>query len=125
MHGISQDRAQSPRDGEATYAIAHASGPEMNEYDLDGTWVRGDQPLVLRSGTGRLRLRFSAAKLYLVAGAPKSTPIRIRVDGGPERAVEIGLPTLYTLFDGDRYGEHLLELECAMPGLALYNATFG
>jgi hypothetical protein len=49
----------------------------------------------------------------------------VRVDGGAERTVEIGLPTLYTLFDGDSYGEHFLELESALPGLTLYSATFG
>ena len=35
------------------------------------------------------------------------------------------MPTLYTLLDGDGYGEHLLELECATPGLSLFSATFG
>ena len=35
------------------------------------------------------------------------------------------MPTLYTLLDGDAYGEHLLELECATPGLSLFSATFG
>jgi hypothetical protein len=40
-------------------------------------------------------------------------------------AVEIGLPTLYTVFDGGSYAEHFLELESATPGLTLYSATVG
>jgi thiol-disulfide isomerase/thioredoxin len=125
LHGTPQDPSQSPRDGERTYGIAGSAGPHLNEYDLQGTWVRAAEPLTLRSDVGKLRVRFSAAKLHLVAGAPQPAPIRVRVGGGAERMVEIGLPTLYTLLDGDSYGEHVLEVELAAPGLTLYSATFG
>jgi len=63
--------------------------------------------------------------LHLIAGAPQPAPVRVRVDGGAEQTVEIGLPTLYTVFDGGSYGEHFLELESATPSLTLYSATFG
>ncbi len=125
LHGTPQDRRQSPRNGEATYAVIGTAVPRLNEYDLQGTWARGAEPLTLRSGSGKVRVRFSAAKLHLVAGAPQPAPARVRVDGSAERTVEIGLPTLYTLLDGDSYGEHLLEFESATPGLTLYSATFG
>ncbi len=125
LHGTPQDPAQRPRAGEAAYTFAHPSGPRLNQYDLQGTWARGDEPLVLRSDAGRLRVRFSAAKVHLIAGAPSSTPVRVRVDGGAERVFDVGLPTLHTVLDGNSYGEHLLELDCAVPGLTLYSATFG
>ena len=125
LHGTPQDRAQSPRNGEATYAIARSAMPHLNEYDLQGIWARATEPLTLRSDTGKVRVRFSAAKLNLVVGAPQPAPVRVRIDGGTEKTVEIGLPTLYTLLDGDSYGEHLLEIEAATPGLTLYSATFG
>ena len=125
LHSSPQDRAQSPRQGEAAYAFAKDRGPRLNEYQLDGTWVREDEPLILRSPRGRVRVRFSAARLYLVAGASQAAPVHISVDGGVERTLEIGMPTLYTLLDGDAYGEHMLELECATPGLSLFSATFG
>ena len=70
-------------------------------------------------------MRFSAAKLHLIAGAPQPAPVNVSVDGGGDRTIEVGLPTLYTLLDGNTYGEHLLELECATPGLSLFSATFG
>ena len=70
-------------------------------------------------------MRFSAAKLHLVAGASQPASVRVNVDGGGERTIEVGMPTLYTLLDSDGYGEHLLELECATPGLSLFSATFG
>ena len=81
---------------------------------------------MLRSPRGRVRVRFSAAKLYAVAGAPLSAPVHISVDAAPNGIlIQVGMSTLYTLFDSADYGEHLLELECAMPGLSLYSATFG
>ena len=125
LHGAPQDRRQSPRNGEATYAIARSVMPRPNEYDLQGTWARAAEPLTLRSDTGKVRVRFSAAKLNLVAGTPQPAPIRVRVDGVTEKTVEIGLPMLYPLLDGDSYGKHLLEIEAATPGLTLYSATFG
>ncbi len=125
LHPTPQDRAQSPRRGEAVYAFVQPGGPELNEYQLDGSWARGEEALVLGSPLGRVRVRFSAAKLYLVAGASHAAPVRVSVDGSGQRTIEVSTPTLYTLFDSDEYGEHLLEFECATQGLSLFSATFG
>ena len=125
IHPTPQDGGQSPRLGEAEYSFVQASTPKLNEYQLNGVWSREGEPLVLRSARGSLRLHYSAAKLFLVATAPEAATVRIRVDGREMQAVEISWPTLYTLVDGDTYGEHLLELEADTPGLALFSATFG
>jgi thiol-disulfide isomerase/thioredoxin len=124
-HPTPQDIRQSPRLGTAKYRFIEEGGPALNEYLLDGTWTREDQRLVLASPRGSLRFRFSAAKLYMVASAPGTAPIRVRVDGEERPQPKIGWPTLYTVVDGDTYGEHLLELEAETPGLTLFSATFG
>ena len=123
LHGTPQDCAQSPRTGEAAYAFAGT--PKLNQYQLDGTWGRGEEALVLRSPHGGLRLRFSAAKLHLVAAAPTPDTLHVTVDGGPPQVIAIDRPTLYTLLDGEIYGEHVLEFEADRPGLSLFSATFG
>jgi hypothetical protein len=125
LHPTPQDRAQSPRRGKATYAFAQPSGPRLNQYQLNGIWERGEEALVLRSTRGSVRVRFSAAKLYLIAGSPQPATVHLSLDAGGERAIEVSTPTLYTLIDGDSYGEHLLQLECARPGFSLFSATFG
>jgi thiol-disulfide isomerase/thioredoxin len=125
IHPTPQDGRQSPRLGEAEYSFVGAVTPRLNEYQLSGIWSRDGEPLVLRSSHGALRLRFSAAKIHLVATAPKAATVRIRLDGRQMPNVEISWPTLYTLVDGETYGEHLLELEADAPGLALFSATFG
>jgi len=124
-HPTPQDRSQSPRPGEARYSFDQAMNPAFNRYLLDGTWSREEEPLVLRSARGRLRLSFSAADLHLVAGAPETAALRIRLDGGAPSAVEVNRPTLYTLVHGAPYREHMLELEADTPGLALFSVTFG
>jgi thiol-disulfide isomerase/thioredoxin len=125
QHPSPQDSRQSPQPGKAEYSFARVSGSRLNQYQLDGVWSRGGEELVLRSSRGGLRLRFSAAKLHLVASAPANTSVRIRVDGREMQAVEIGWPTLYTIVNGETYGEHELELEATTPGLTLFSATFG
>lgn len=125
LHPTPQDRAQSPRRGEATYAFAQLGAPKLSEYQLDGRWARGEEGLVLLSPRGSVRVSFSAAKLYLVATATLPVSVHVSVDGRVEPNVKIAQPTLYTLVDGDRYGEHLLELECTTPGLSIVSATFG
>ena len=125
LHPTPQDRAQSPRRGEAAYAFGQSVAAALNQYQLDGTWAREEEALVLRSSRGGLRVRFSAAKLHLVAAAPQGASLRVKVDGGASRTIAVGRPTLYTLLDGEAYGEHLLEFEAETPGLSLFSATFG
>jgi thiol-disulfide isomerase/thioredoxin len=124
LHPTPQDRSQRPRQGEATYAFP-AGGPRPGEYQLDGTWQRQGEALVLRSPRGGLRLRFSAAKLHLVAATPQPATLRVTVDTGASHAIEIERPTLYTLFESTGYGEHILAFEAEAPGLSLFSATFG
>ncbi len=125
LHPTPQDRAQRPRRGEAAYAFRREEGPKPNQYQLDGTWLREDEALVLRSARGGVRVRFSAAKLHLVAAAPRMATLRVTVDGGAAQAIEVERPTLYTLLDGATYGEHVLAFEVETPGLSLFSATFG
>lgn len=124
LRATPQDGSQGPSRGEATYTFP-TTGPGADQYQLDGTWDRRGEGLELRSPRGGLRLRFQAAKLHLVAAAPQPVTLRVRVDGGPARAIEVGSPTLYTLVDGETYGEHLLAFETEGPGLTLFSATFG
>jgi thiol-disulfide isomerase/thioredoxin len=120
-----QDPRQSPRTGTAEYSFTQSHGSILNKYQLNGTWTREGERLTLVSSRGGLRYRFSAAKLHLVASAAPQAEIRVIVDGEEGRPVEIGWPTLYTIVNGNNYGEHLLELAIEGPGLTLFGATFG
>ena len=51
--------------------------------------------------------------------------VRVRVDGREMPVTEIGKARLYTLVNGETYGEHVMDLEADARGLTLYSATFG
>jgi hypothetical protein len=95
------------------------------EYQLDGTWLRQGEALVLRSHRGGVRTRFSAAKLHLVAAAPQPATLHVTVDDGASQAIEVERPTLYTLFDSTSYVERVMSFVSETPGLSLFSATFG
>ncbi len=125
LHPTPQDPAQSPRRGEATYSFGNAPDPALNRYALDGAWVRDMEPLLLKSDKGGLRLHVSASKVHLVASAPAPVSVAVTVDGVAAPPVEIGRPTLYTVFDGEQFGEHKLDLTFGGPGVSIFSATFG
>ncbi|RAI54604.1 redoxin domain-containing protein [Roseicella frigidaeris] len=100
-------------------------GPASAAYALDGRWSKEAEALVLRSAEGGLRLRFHAAKLHLVCAAPEPAALRVVVDDGTPATVTVERPTLYTLYDGESYAEHRIEVRATAPGLTLYSATFG
>ena len=47
------------------------------------------------------------------------------VDGRAAPAITVERATLYTLFDSEAYGEHVLAFETETPGLSLFSVTFG
>jgi thiol-disulfide isomerase/thioredoxin len=124
LHPTPQEAAQYPRRGEGAYAFSQ-TGPSLNRYELEGQWERDEEPLVLRSAAGRMRMRYFAAKVHLVAAATDAAPVRVRSGAGPWRSIEIGRPKLYTVVNGDAYAEQVMEIEAVSPGLALYSVTFG
>ena len=124
LHPTPQEPAQSPRRGDADYAFGR-TGPRLNRYELDGRWAREEEALTLRSDRGRVRMRYAAAKVHLVAAATDGAPVHVRSGAEEWRSVRIGWPALYTVVDGTTYTEQVVELEATAPGLALYSATFG
>ena len=106
-------------------------------YELMGAWTISDEYAMLQSGTGAIRIRFSANKVNLVAGA--DTPVRAKVflDGAPVTAstagrdVKDGMVTftahdLYNLIDlQGKSGDHTLEIQFLDPGVNAFAFTFG
>ncbi|MEK7556170.1 MAG: redoxin family protein [Patescibacteria group bacterium] len=109
----------------------------LNTFTLGGKWAMGAENAVLSSDTGTIRLRFSANKVNLVAGAPKNVSAEIFLDGVPIQAslagsevmdgqVIFNTHNLYNLVDlkGD-YGEHLLEIRFLQGEVSAFAFTFG
>ena len=89
-----------------------------------GPWHR--EPDDAESGPGsRLRLNFTARRVFLVLGSPDRTrSLDVILDGKPYRHLLIRNQQLYTLVDLPRAGTHELELR-PEPGIHGYAFTFG
>jgi hypothetical protein len=79
-HPTPQEAAQLRKMGEATYVFGQA-GLRMNRYELDGRSIREEQSLNLLSNRGGVRMRYSAAKVHVVAAATDPAPLRVRTNG--------------------------------------------
>jgi cytochrome c biogenesis protein CcdA/thiol-disulfide isomerase/thioredoxin len=106
-------------DREAQYRFPRTLAP--HELAYGGRWRVEDERAIARRGA-RLRLRLSARDVFLVLGGRGR--VEVLVDGRPVRTVRVAGHRLYTLLDGTRLREAVLELRFA-PGLEAYAFTFG
>ncbi len=103
----------------ATYRFP-ATVPQ-DDLALGGQWTVLQERAVAGDGA-KLRLRFHAAKVYLVLGG-KGT-VHVLLDGREQRTVRVNGDRLYTLVDSRRALDALLELRFT-PGVSAYAFTFG
>jgi thiol-disulfide isomerase/thioredoxin len=93
----------------------------QNNLAYGGRWtIEKERAVAVKDA--RLRLRFSASKVYLVLGGHGS--VDVLVDGKPLRTVRVDGDRLYTLVDSAQPRQALLELRFA-PGISGYAFTFG
>ncbi len=103
----------------ATYRFP-ATVPQ-DDLALDGQWTVLQERALSGAGA-KLRLRFHAAKVYLVLGGKGK--VEVLLDGKKQRTVRVNGDRLYTLVDSPRTLDKLLELRFT-PGVAAYAFTFG
>ena len=103
----------------ATYRFP-ATVPQ-DDLALDGQWTVLQERAVAGDGA-KLRLRFHAAKVYLVLGGKGK--VHVLIDGREQRTVRVNGDRLYTLVDSRHALDVLLELRFT-PGVSAYAFTFG
>jgi cytochrome c biogenesis protein CcdA/thiol-disulfide isomerase/thioredoxin len=92
-----------------------------DELAYDGTWRVGPEQIIAGLGA-RLRLQFTARKVFLVLGGDGN--VRVLLDGKPQQVVRVNGSRLYTLLSLPKLREGLLELHFD-PGVRGYAFTFG
>jgi cytochrome c biogenesis protein CcdA/thiol-disulfide isomerase/thioredoxin len=89
-----------------------------------GPWHREAEDAEAGPGS-RLRLEFTARRVFLVLGSPdRARSLDVILDGKPYRHLSIKDQKLYTLAELPRAGRHELELR-PEPGIHGYAFTFG
>jgi len=103
-----------------------------NTYSLVGDWKIDSEESILEGESGSIFIKFTAAKVNLVAGGNVSAEIYLDgelVSSGADvqnGIVNFSDTTLYNLIDlGDEYTEHLLEIRSNVKGLEAFAFTFG
>jgi len=115
--------AQSPSTQARQYVLPDELA--LNTFALQGEWQFGNDHAELTKGPGKIRLRFSSGKLFIVAASDKLAQLKINVDGKPQPDVTVEMSRLYTLFDSNDYREHIVEIEIPSNGFKAFTFTFG
>lgn len=114
---------QEPDDLVRTYRLPNKL--LLNEFALEGDWRFRAESAELVSRSGKIRLHFSAAKVFMVARAEHNVQLDIMVDNQAQPSITVQDSKLYTLFDGEDSGEHVLELTITGQDFSAFTFTFG
>lgn len=72
-----------------------------------------------------VQVEYAAQRVYMVAGAAEPTQVDVYQDGALIQTITVHEEKLYSIIDGEVYGEHMLELKVRGAGLRAFTFTFG
>lgn len=97
----------------------------LDDWGLLGKWRIENERIISEEAGAKLRLHFTAGKVFLVMGASKPVEISITLNGQQKNKLTIEEHKLYNLLDQHGSKEGLLEITTNSPGLEAYAFTFG
>lgn len=115
--------AEKPSGDEQIYTFP--KNLSSNKFALEGKWQFNQEAAIHTNGFGKIKLRFNAAKVFMVAESAKPTTIRVYVDGELVKGVVVNASDLYQLYDSMVGGEHTMEIEVPDGGFQAFTFTFG
>ena len=98
---------------------------ELNQFQLEGKWSIQNEKAVLSSQTGKIRLRYKASQINMVATNPKGSALKIFIDGKEQSPVIVKNSQLYTLYNEAPADEHEIIIEITGSGFEAFTFTFG
>jgi cytochrome c biogenesis protein CcdA/thiol-disulfide isomerase/thioredoxin len=124
------------KNGDQDLGISAAAfaNPKSNALYLEGTWNFTGEYATTKSQSGsgpstgsKILFRYDAKNVYMVASSPlpAGTMITIKKDGMVVKTITIKDEKLYTLIEGDSYGEHVMEIDIPDVGFEAFTFTFG
>lgn len=96
----------------------------LNQFALGGYWEFFPEK-IQSLAPGKIRLKYYASNIFMVARADKPITIGVRLDGDKAADVQVEDSRLYELIKSDVPGEHILELEIPEGGFEIFTFTFG
>ena len=101
------------------------NGTDLNTFYLSGKWNVLGEYAETQDANEKIVYRFQAKNVYFVAGSSNAIKIRILIDGKETQELTIQQNTLYQVYAGNEFGEHVLEIDVDGAGLQAYTFTFG
>jgi len=108
-----------------TQSFAAPADTPLNQLFLDGQWDIQPEYATNLTAPAKIRFRYQAKEVYMVASAEEPVKVAITQDGQPVGQITIKADQLYTLMSNPAAGEHTLELVAESPGLKAFTFTFG
>lgn len=96
-----------------------------NKFALEGRWRFEPEAVIHTDGFGRVRLNFTAAKVFMVAQSEVPVTLKIFVDGKLQKGVTVSGSDLYPLYEASQGGTHTMEIEFPSSGVQVFTFTFG
>jgi hypothetical protein len=98
---------------------------KMNTFAVSGEWEFNQESANLIKKGGKIKLRFSADKVFMVAKSLSENKLKILIDGKVVNEVIVKDDDLYQLVDLDTPGEHEMEIQIPDAGFEAFTFTFG
>lgn len=96
-----------------------------NKFALEGRWRFEPEAVIHTEGFGRIRLNFTAAKVFMVAQSAEPITLKVYVDGQLQKGVTVSGSDLYPLYESTQAGNHIIEIEFPEDGVQVFTFTFG
>ncbi len=113
----------SGTDGIAKFAPPNS--PSLNRLYLAGTWDIQPEYAQNNSENAMIVFKYDAKNVYMVASADEPVTVTVLKDAIVEQELTIDSEKLYTLINGEEYGENTMEIEIPTAGLRVFTFTFG
>src|SRR3989344_3307065 len=98
---------------------------EGNKFYLNGSWTNNNDNMELQSDSGKIKLKYYAKNINLVAGSNDEVNAKIYINDEYIKNVKIKNYDLYELYFSENYGENTIEIIFENPGIMAYTFTFG
>jgi thiol-disulfide isomerase/thioredoxin len=98
---------------------------KLNRFALGGAWSLSAEHATLVTNGGEVLLHCRSGKVFMVAASASPVTLSVTVDGKAQPAVIVRESRLYTLFDSNNYGDHVVKISVPKAGFQAYTFTFG
>lgn len=115
--------SEQPLSTEQIYAFPKKLA--KNKFALEGRWRFAPEAVIHTEGFGRIRLNFTAAKVFMVAQSEVPVTLKVYVDGQLQKGVTVSGSDLYPLYEATQGGNHTMEIEIPSSGVQVFTFTFG